>query len=54
LLGVIVFVVILWESLVSQRVLAFNFNSSTRLEWSFTETPINNHTFEIAPVVSFK
>jgi heme/copper-type cytochrome/quinol oxidase subunit 1 len=51
LLGVCVFVLILWESLASQRVLISNFFTTPRLEWSLPGNPVRNHTFEVSPSI---
>ncbi len=50
LVGVMLFLVILWESLVTQRVLIANFINSTNLEWSDSKiTPVDFHTFSTQP-----
>jgi cytochrome c oxidase subunit 1 len=51
LLGVCVFVLILWESLASQRVLISNFFRAPSLEWSLPGNPVRNHTFEVSPSI---
>lgn len=53
LVAVMLFLVILWESFATQRVLITNFVSSTSLEWSSDKTsPVEFHTFSTQPKLS--
>lgn len=51
-LSVILFVIILWEGLVSARRVVFFYHPSSHLEWGL-EVPVSLHSFEEAPKLSF-
>jgi cytochrome c oxidase subunit 1 len=44
IISVIIFIIILWESLVSSRVLMFSYHSNTNLDW-FSRSPVSFHTY---------
>lgn len=50
LVGVMLFLLLLWESFVTQRVLVTNFVGSTNLEWVDSKlVPVEFHTFNSQP-----
>lgn len=49
LIGVMLFVVILWEGFISQRCLMSTFISNTNLEWVAHFYPVSAHTFDTQP-----
>jgi heme/copper-type cytochrome/quinol oxidase subunit 1 len=51
LIGVVIFVVILWESLATQRPIISSFVSHVNLEWVYLSSPINLHTFSESPLL---
>ena len=55
LVAAFLFVIILWEALVSQRQLVTSFSGPVRLEWvSAPSTPLEFHTFNFYPKVVLK
>nr|ADB91999.1 cytochrome c oxidase subunit I [Ammothea hilgendorfi] len=43
-ISIIMFIIIIWESMISKRIIIFNINNSTAVEW-YLNNPPKNHTF---------
>lgn len=51
IIGIIIFIIILWERLITKRVVIFNENITSRIEW-IQKTPPSEHSYNEIPILT--